>query len=299
MSFLKRGLFLFTTFVDEPAVLTNMILLDGKKLSQKILDELKQKISISKKKLRLAVIVVGEYPVIRKFIEQKKKKAEEVGIGVRIYPFEEKITASELRKRIAKVVHEKKNNGVIVQLPLPEHIGTQYILNAITPEKDVDMLSSRSIGNFAAGKSLILPPVVGSIRAFLEEYKISHKDKYIVVVGAGNLVGRPIAIWLLNDKFTFSVLRSITPNPEDFLKKADIVISGVGKPKFITGDMIKEGAVVFDAGTSESEGQLVGDVDFASVVPKASFITPVPGGIGPVTVAVLLRNLLALSKKSS
>lgn len=273
-----------------------MILLDGKKLSQKILDELRQETVGIKKQLRLAVVVVGENPVVKKFIEQKKKKAEEVGIDVRIYPFEEEITTNELRKRIAEIVHEKRNTGVVVQLPLPEHIGAQYILNAVTPEKDVDMLSARSIGDFVVGKSLGLPPVVGAVKTFFDEYQIDYKSKYIVVAGAGNLVGRPAALWLLKEKATFSVLRSATKNPQEFLQKADIIISGVGKPKFIAGDMIKKGAVVIDAGTSESGGKLVGDVDFDSVSRKAGYITPVPGGVGPLTVAMLLKNLMTVSK---
>ncbi len=274
-----------------------MILLDGKKLSQKILEELKQEIAGIKKQLRLAVVVVGEDLVVKKFIEQKKKKAEEVGIDVRFFPFGEKITTNELRKRIAEIVHEKKNTGVVIQLPLPEQINAQYILNSVTPEKDVDILSSRSIGDFVVGKSTILPPVVGAIKALFSEYRIDYKNKYAVVVGAGNLVGRPVALWLLNEKVTFSTLRSSTQNPEEFLQKADIIISGVGKPRFITGDKIKEGAIIIDAGASESEGQLVGDIDFDSVSKKAAYLTPVPGGVGPLTVVMLLKNLVILSKE--
>lgn len=285
-----------------------MILLDGKKLSQKILEELRREIAGIKKQLRLAVVVAGENPAVKKFIEQKKKTAASVGIDVRIFPFEEKITTNELRKHVAEIVHEQRNTGVIIQLPLPEQINAQYILNSVPPEKDVDTLSARSVGNFAVGKSpigaspsglsLILPPVVGAIKEFFEEYKIDYKSKYTVVIGAGNLVGRPVALWLLGEKVTFSVVRSSTKNPEEFLQKADIVISGVGKPKFITGDMVQEGVVVIDAGTSESEGKLVGDVDSDSVSKKANYLTPVPGGVGPLTVAKLLKNLVILSTQS-
>ncbi len=273
-----------------------MILLDGKKLSQKILEELRGRISVTKKKLRLAIVVVGEDPVVKKFIEQKKKTAEVIGVDVRIYPFEASITTNELRKCLAEIVHEEKNTGVIVQLPLPEHINTQYILNSVTPEKDIDVLSARAIGNFATGKGEIYPPVAGTVSAIFEEYKIDYRNKYIVMVGAGNLVGKPLALWLLNEKITFSVVRSSTANPREFLDKADIIISGIGKPKFITGDMVKDGVVVIDAGTSESEGRIAGDVDFDSVSRKAAYITPVPGGVGPVTVAMLFKNLIALAK---
>lgn len=248
------------------------------------------------KKLRLAVVVVGKDPVVAKFIEQKKKAAESVGIDVRIYPFEEKVTTNELRKRVAEIVHEEKNTGIIIQLPLPAQINTQYILNSVTPEKDVDVLSARAIGNFVVGKSIIMPPVAGAIKALLDEYAVDYKNKYAVILGAGNLVGKPTALWFLNEKVTFSVVRSGTKNPQEFLKKADIIISGIGKPKFITKDVIKDGVVIIDAGTSESAGKVVGDVDFDSVAAKSSYITPVPGGVGPVTVAILLRNLVALSK---
>ena len=273
-----------------------MTILDGKKLSQKILGEVKEEISQSGKKLRLAVVIVGKNPVIEKFVAQKRKTAKDVGVDVRTYNFEDAITTNELRKRIAEIVHEKKNTGVIIQLPLPKHINTQYVLNRVTPEKDVDVLSAKAIGNFEVGKSQVFPPVVGKVRAFFDEYKIDYKNLYIVVAGAGNLVGRPIAIWLLNEGATFGVVRSTTEHPEDFFKKADIIITGVGKPKFVKGDMVKDGVVVIDAGTSESEGEVVGDVDFDSVAQKASHITPVPGGVGPVTVAVLLKNLVTLSR---
>lgn len=276
-----------------------MILLDGKKLSQKILAELKQEISSISDKLRLAAVVTSEDPVVRKFVEQKKKAAEELGIDLRIYPFPENITTNELRKRLAEIVHEKRNTGVIIQLPLPEHINTQYILNAIVTEKDVDMLASKSLGNLVVGKSFLLPPVAGAIKAIFEEYGVDYRHKYTVIVGSGNLVGRPAALWLLGEKATFSVIESAAKNPQELLRMADIIISGIGRPKWIIGEMIKEGAVAIDAGTSESAGKLVGDMDFDSVAPKASYITPVPGGVGPVAVAMLFKNLVTLAKLRS
>jgi methylenetetrahydrofolate dehydrogenase (NADP+) / methenyltetrahydrofolate cyclohydrolase len=283
-------------FVDEQVIRINMILLDGKKLAQKILGEKEKEIAGLSAKLRLGIVVVGEDPVVRKFIEQKKKAGMEIGVDVRVYPFEESITTNELRKQLAEITHEEKNTGIIVQLPLPEHINTQYILNAITPEKDVDVLSARAIGNFAVGKSSIMPPVVGAIKAFFEEYRIDYKNKYIVIVGAGGLVGKPVALWLLTEGVSFSIVRSRTENPQQFFKNADIIITGIGKPGYITGDNIKEGVVVIDAGISEAEGKLVGDADFDSVSSKASYITPVPGGVGPVTIAVLFQNLFILGK---
>lgn len=281
-----------------------MILLDGKSLAQKILEELKQQIAASQKKLRLAIVVVGENAATKSFIAQKKNAAEKIGCDVRFFPFEETITTNELRKRLAKIVHEKRNSGVIIQLSLPPHLNTQYILNAVTPEKDVDVLSARSIGNFVVGKAVVTPVIPAVVKTFFDEYKIEYHNKRIAVVGAGMLVGKPVALWLLNEKATFTVVRSTTPNPEAIIREADIIISGVGKPKFIRGGMIKEGAVVIDAGTSEAEGpstalgvkKIVGDVDFESVAPKASYITPVPGGVGPVTVAMLFKNLVTLAE---
>lgn len=273
-----------------------MILLDGKKLAQKMLDILKKEISESKKELRLAAVFVGDNQITKKFLEQKKGAAQDIGLGLRIYDFPETISTNELRGRLAEIVHEEKNTGVIVQLPLPEHINTQYILNAIVPEKDVDVLSARALGNFFVGKSEVLPPVVGAVRAFFDEYGIECRGKHAVVVGAGKLVGKPVAVWLMNEGAAVSVVNEFTKDTSEFTKRGDIIISGAGKPKLITGDMVKEGVVVIDAGTSEAEGKVVGDVDFDSVSPKASFITPVPGGVGPVTVAMLFKNLISLAK---
>ncbi len=273
-----------------------MILLDGKKLSERIFVELKADVSAIKKKIRLGVIVVGKDPAIEKFVAQKKKAAEEIGIDVRVYPFDAAITTNELRKRIAELVHEPKNTGIIIQLPLPGHINKQYILNAIPPEKDVDALSARAIGSFIVGKSNIMPPVAGAIKSLLEEYHIAYKNKHVAILGAGNLVGRPVALWFLQEGVSLSIITQETDLPEQLLHKADIVISGIGKPHFVKGDMLKDNAVIIDAGTSESSGKLVGDVDPESVAEKASRLTPVPGGVGPVTVAMLLKNLVTLAK---
>lgn len=272
------------------------MILDGKKIAERILKELKEEVARVTKKPRLAVVVVGEDPVIANFIAQKKKAAEKIGAEVRVYPFPMDITTNELRRRISEIVHEKKNDGVIIQLPLPAHINKQYMLNAIPPEKDADVLSARAVGNFAVAKSPITPPVALAVKTLFEEYHIDYHTQSIAIVGAGALVGRPVALWLMGEGVGFMLITRDTPHPETALGAADIVISGIGKARFITGDMIKSGAVIIDAGTSESGGEIAGDVDAESVAAKASALAPVPGGVGPLTVAALFKNLLTLAK---
>lgn len=274
-----------------------MILMDGKALAEKIYAELHEEVSKSAKKYRLAVILVGENAIIEKFVETKRKIGARIGIDVRVYHFLESISATGLRKRIAEIVHEEKNSGVIIQLPLPAHINKQSILNAVVPEKDVDVLSARAVGDFAVGKSRISPTVVGAIQELFREYKIDVKGKAVAILGAGALVGKPVAMWVMKESSVVTVVTEETSNPEEILQKTDIIISGIGKPGYITGDMVKEGVVVVDAGTSESGGKIRGDVDFDSVSKKASFITPVPGGVGPLTVAMIFKNLLALARR--
>lgn len=284
------------TFFAVPAVRINMILLDGKTLSAKILEELKSDIASLPRPPRLAVVIVGEDPATESYIRQKTRTAEKIGVGVTLHRFSLEISTNMLREKVGAIVRDKKNNGVIVQLPLPIHVNSQTVLNAVIPEKDVDVLSSRAVGNFESGKSRILPPVVGAVDAFFREYGISVKGKHALVVGAGRLVGRPVGSWLLREGATVSVAQSQTENLEELAHMADIIVSGVGKPNLIRSDMVKEGVIIVDAGTSEAGDKLVGDVDFETVAPKASFITPVPGGVGPVTVAMLLKNLVVLTR---
>lgn len=275
-----------------------MTLMDGKKIAERVLGDIRADVAALIKKPRLAVVVVGEDPVITSFIREKKKAGQYVGIDVRVYPFSPDITTNALRGRIADIVHEKENTSVIIQLPLPPHINKQYILNAIPPEKDADVLSARAVGNFAVGKSAVMPPVVGATRALLEEYKINWRDgAHIVILGAGALVGRPLALWLTREHAHITVIGKDAERHASIICAADIVISGTGKPGILTGEMIKEGAVVIDAGTSESEGKIKGDVDADLVSKKAAYLAPVPGGVGPLTIAALMRNIVTLARK--
>lgn len=272
------------------------MIIDGKKLAEEIKNSLREKILSFKTKSRLAIVKIGSNSVTEKFLEQKKKFARDVGIDVRIYEFGENISTNQLRKEVSKIVHIEKNSGVIVQLPLPKSINTQYILDTIPPEKDPDMLSSKSFGLFATGRSKILPPVVGAVKFILENNSIDSRHKVVVIVGAGRLVGKPIAMWFINQEATVSVLNEYTPDIKHLTFVADIIISGVGNTNIVTSDMVKEGVVAIDCGTSELQGRLVGDFD-PGVAKKASLFTPTPGGVGPLTVAMLFHNLVELSKR--
>lgn len=276
-----------------------MILLDGKKLAESMKEELKAGYAACGRKITLAIIQVGTDPASETFVDRKRKLGEELGVAVAVRTYNDDIKGSLLRKHLADCAHDKRIDGIVVQLPLPKHMRTQDILNAVPPAKDVDMLSARSVGDFSVGKSIILPPVVGAVDALFRSYDIGYVDKKIVIVGAGRLVGKPIADWFSRQGIGYCLLTDMTKDIAAYTKDADIIISGAGKPHLITADMVKDGSVIIDAGTSESGGRLVGDVDFDAVSAKASFITPVPGGIGPLTVVMIFKNLLQLAGRLS
>ena len=260
-----------------------MKILDGKKLSEKILINLKRKIKKSNLKLRLVIIQVGENDVSQIFIHQKEKVCQKTGIAFKLYKFPAKISSQELKKGIAKIVKNPINSGVIVQLPLPQRFKRELdgFLDLIPPKKDIDVIP--------------YSPTVNGILYLLKYYKIRLKGKNIVIIGAGRLVGFPLTVQFLKEKATLSVLNEFTKDIFLFTKKADILISAVGKPNLIKGSMIKKGVVIIDAGCVMRKGKIAGDVDFKSVSKKASYFTPVPGGVGPMTVACLLENLVKLN----
>jgi len=274
-----------------------MRILDGKKLAEKILGDLKKKIEENKLKLRLAVIQVGDNPVSQIFINQKKKACEKTGLNFKLFKFPTKIGKLELKREIEKIIRNPENSGIIIQLPLPKKFLPKEFLNLIPKEKDIDVLSEKSFGKFYQETLKILPPTVQGILYLLKNYKISLLGKNVIIVGAGRLVGFPLAIQLLKEKATLSVLNEFTKDTPFFTKKADILVSGVGKPNLIKGNVVKKGVIIIDAGTSMKKGKLVGDVDFKSVSKKASYITPVPGGVGPMTVVCLLENLIKLNTR--
>ena len=274
-----------------------MRILNGKRLSERILQNLKREIKKSNLKLRLAVVQVGENSVSQIFINQKKKACEKVGINFRLFKFSVKFSTPKLKNEIKKIVRNPANSGIIIQLPLPKKFFPEEFLNLILREKDIDVLSEESLGQFYQGTLKILPPTVNGILRLLKNYKIKLKGKDVVVIGAGRLVGFPLAIQLLKEKATLSVLNEFTKDAPSFVKKANILISGVGRPNLIKSKIVKRGVVIVDAGSAMKKGKLVGDVDFKSIGRKASYITPVPGGVGPMTVACLLENLVQLHKK--
>lgn len=273
-----------------------MKIFDGKKLAEKILLDLKKEVKRSKLKLTLAVIQVGDNSVSEIFINQKRKGCEKTGIGFRLFKFPARISTLNFKKEVEKIVKNPANSGVIIQLPLPKKFLPEDFLNLIPEKKDIDVLSEKSLGKFYQGILKILPPTVQGILYLLKNYKITLLGKNVVILGAGRLVGFPLAVQLLKEKATVSVLNEFTRDTPFFTKKADILVSGVGWPNLVKGKMVKPGVIVIDTGTSIKKGRPVGDVDFRSVSKKASYITPVPGGVGPMTVACLLENLVKLNK---
>jgi len=272
-----------------------MKILDGKKLADRILDNLKREIKSRRLKLRLAIILIGNGAISKIFIHGIEKDSRKVDIDFNLYKFPAKINRKKLKEEIEKIVKNPQNSGIVIQLPLPKKFLTEELLNLIPQEKDINVLSEKSLGKFYQGTLKILPPTVEGILELLKNYKIKISGKDVTILGAGRLVGLPLAIQLLKEKATVSALNEFTKDASFFTKKADILISGVGKPNLIKENMIKKGAVVIDAGTSIKKETVAGDIDFKSISRKASFLTPVPGGVGPMTVACLLKNLVKLS----
>jgi len=263
------------------------MIIDGKKIAEEILAEIAEEVKKSAKSLKLAAVLVGDDADSRRFLELKQKVAERVGVGFKLYEFPAEITTQKLRKEIVGIAKAGVNDGVIIELPLPKHINTQYILNAIPEEKDPDVLSQKSQGAFFVGKSAILPPAVEAVKIILGKNNIDIKGKNCSVFGYGILVGKPVSHWLAQEGATVSIINEFTPNPERYALTADIIVSGVGKPNLIKDDMIKAGAVVID---------FAKDVDFENITHKASLITPPTGGVGPIVTVSVLKNLLKLLK---
>ena len=268
-------------------------ILNGKEVSARIKDELKDKVTELKKDgifPGLAVVLVGNDPASRVYVNSKKKACEFIGIESFEFTLPEDSTEQQLLELVYKLNSDKQVNGILVQLPLPKHINEENIINAINPSKDVDAFHPANVGRIMTGNPIFLPCTPAGVMELIHESGIDVKGKECVVVGRSNIVGKPQAMLLLAEHGTVTICHSRTVNLEEVCKRADILVAAVGKPEFVKGNMIKPGAVVIDVGINRVDGKIVGDVEFSSASEVASAITPVPGGVGPMTIAMLMKN---------
>ncbi|MDO4302662.1 MAG: bifunctional methylenetetrahydrofolate dehydrogenase/methenyltetrahydrofolate cyclohydrolase FolD [Bacillota bacterium] len=274
-------------------------IIDGKTISLQIKDELKERAAALKaagKTVTLAVIQVGNNPASCVYVRNKKKGCEYIGIGSLSYELPEETTEEELLALIRELNQKKEVNGILVQLPLPKHIDEDRVIKTIDPIKDVDGFHPQSVGALCIGQPGFVSCTPAGIIQLLKRSGIEIAGKECVIVGRSNIVGKPMALLLLRENATVTIAHSKTKNLKEVTKRADILIAAVGKPRMITADYVKEGAVVIDVGINRDENnKLCGDVDFDSVEPVCSAITPVPGGVGPMTIAMLLYNCMESS----
>lgn len=278
--------------------LMNMNLLKGKELSEKIVNGITQEVEKYDKKPGLSVIIVGENPASKVYVNKKKKTAEGAGFNSNVIELPQDVSQQELEDYIDKLNADEAVDAILVQLPLPEHINTYDILERIKPDKDVDGFHPINVGRLNTGlEPYAVSCTPSGIIKLLEENNIPIEGKHAVVIGRSNIVGKPVASLLLNRNATVTICHSKTASLRRICMQADIIIAAVGRPKFVESSWIKPGAVVIDVGINRTEeGKLVGDVDFEAVSKKAGYITPVPGGVGPMTIAMLLHNTLELFK---
>lgn len=275
-------------------------IIDGKAISAQIRAEIRAEIESGTVKPGLAVILVGDDPASAVYVRNKKRACEEVGIYSESYELPASTTQEELLKLIDKLNKKDDIHGILVQLPLPRQIDENAVILAIDPAKDVDAFHPYNVGRIMTGDYAYLPCTPAGVMMLLERSGISVSGKKCVVVGRSNIVGKPQAMLLLHANGTVTMCHSRTADLAKECREADILVVAIGKADFITGDMVKEGAVVIDVGMNRrADGKLTGDVDFASVEPKASYITPVPGGVGPMTITTLMKNTLTAAKAAS
>jgi len=276
-------------------------ILDGKKMSAEIRTAIKEKVVLLKEKgivPGLAVILVGDNPASKVYVGQKEKGCLEAGFASFLHRMPETTSQEELLALIDKLNADKTVHGILVQLPLPRQIDPDTVLAAIRPEKDVDGFHPVNIGRLVAGLPASEPCTPKGILRLLKSTGIPLAGKEAVVIGRSNIVGKPVALMLLAESATVTICHSKTADLAEHARRADILVAAIGKPRFVTADMVKEGAVVIDVGINRLEEGLVGDVDYEPVAEKASWITPVPGGVGPMTIAMLLENTLEQADKN-
>ena len=277
------------------------IIIDGKATSA----DIKEEVRIEAEKLKaekgitpgLAVIIVGENPASKIYVKNKNQSCLKAGMHSVVIEMPEDTAEEALLEKIGQLNVDPTIHGILVQLPLPKHINEEKVLKAIVPEKDVDGFHPTNVGYLTIGTPTVLPCTPAGVIELLERYNVEISGKKCVVLGRSNIVGKPAALLLLAKNGTVTVCHSRTKNLADVCREADILVVAIGKPKFVTADMVKPGAVVIDVGINRNEeGKIVGDVDFAAVEPIASAITPVPGGVGPMTIAMLMKNTLECAK---
>lgn len=275
-----------------------MTRIDGKTMAAKVKERVRQEAKKLPRKPGLAVILVGNDPASRVYVNGKRKDCEECGFYSEEYTLQENVSQQELLELVGTLNGREDIDGILVQLPLPKHIHERTIIEAISPAKDVDCFHPINVGNLMIGEKSFLPCTPTGIMELLEEYGIDPAGKRAVVVGRSNIVGKPIALLLLARNATVTICHSKTPELAEHCRQADILVAAVGRRGLITADMVKEGAVVIDVAMNRDEnGKLCGDVDYEAVAEKASYITPVPGGVGPMTRAVLMENTLLAAKR--
>ena len=277
-------------------------LIDGKVISAAVKERVKNEVAqLSGKGITvgLAVIIVGEDPASKIYVANKKKACEALGIISEEYALPESTTEKELLGLIDTLNAKKSINGILCQLPLPRHLDEKRIINAVSPEKDADAFHPVNVGRIMIGDYDFVPCTPAGIMEMLAYENIETEGKRCVVIGRSNIVGKPMAMLLLHKNGTVTICHSRTKNLKEICLGADILVAAVGKAKFVTADMVKEGAVVIDVGMNRENGRLCGDVDFEAVKDKASAITPVPGGVGPMTIAMLMQNTLTAAKRQN
>lgn len=275
-------------------------IIDGKAVSARVKEEVRQEIEREGLEVGLAVVIVGDDPASRVYVNNKKKACEFCGIRSLEYLLPSDATQQELNSLVEKLNADESVNGILCQLPLPKHLDEKAVINAISPEKDVDAFHPVNVGGIMTGDYTFLPCTPAGVMQMLRHYNIETQGKHCVVIGRSNIVGKPMAMLMLHANATVTICHSRTADLKEMCRQADILIAAVGKPKFVTADMVKKGAVVIDVGMDRDEnGKLCGDVDFAAVEPVASAISPVPGGVGPMTISMLMRNTLTAAKKQA
>jgi len=279
-----------------------MSIIDGKKVSSHIKDNIAAEVKMLKNKTGktpgLAVVLVGDDPASAVYVKNKNKTCKNIGFQSFEHILPENTSEDKLLNLINELNNDDQVNGILVQLPLPSHISSKKILVSIDPQKDVDGFHLENVGRLVSGNALFKPCTPAGIIKLLDEYKIEIEGKNAVIIGRSNIVGKPVSFLLLERNATVTICHSRTKDLPSITRSADILIAAIGKPNFVSLDMVKNNAVVIDVGINRLDGKLVGDVDFASVSKQASLITPVPGGVGPMTIAMLMENTLQAFKNS-